>query len=230
MYAFGKVMGYDETFMDKLGHFVTFTSVFYLPYWLKATQGSNAAINDLVLYNDMSRLANIPAFTDMANSALRTINRHTWYLSQELVPFLLFGEADMNSNRSEFVKKLLTFPVPDQFTPGKPFLPVIKLGNKITDFIGPNSWVFFSNLDINVNFLVKDVAEWDTDPDFIKAADYVRHVKVVNDAAERGVKLCSDYLKILSKDEAIRQNILQVVEEHRKLNPSRNKRELFRPL
>jgi len=74
------------------------------------------------------------------------------------------------------------------------------------------------------------VTEWDTDPDFIKAADYVRHVRVVNDAAERGVKLCSDYLKILSKDEAIQQNILQVVEEHRKFDPSRTKRELFRPL
>ena len=37
------------------------------------------------------------------------------------------------------------------------------------------------------------VAEWPSDPAFVVAEKFVRSVKVVNDAAERGVKLVSDF-------------------------------------
>ena len=40
-------------------------------------------------------------------------------------------------------------------------------------------------------------------------------VKVVNDAAERGIKLASDYVQTLTKDSEVRQKILQAVEWHR---------------
>ena len=40
-------------------------------------------------------------------------------------------------------------------------------------------------------------------------------VKVVNDAAERGIKLASDYVQSLTKDSEVRQKIFQAVEWHR---------------
>lgn len=52
------------------------------------------------------------------------------------------------------------------------------------------------------------------------------NMAVVNDSAERGVKLCHDFLDS-AKDEARLQNILQVVENNRASNPNQrsNKKE-----
>ena len=41
-------------------------------------------------------------------------------------------------------------------------------------------------------------------------------VKVVNDAAKRGIKLASDYVQFLTKDSEVRQKIFQTVEWHRR--------------
>lgn len=48
-------------------------------------------------------------------------------------------------------------------------------------------------------------------------------VNVVNDAAERGVKLSSDYLSS-AKTEKHYQNVLQLVEQDRKQKPNLRKR------
>ena len=47
----------------------------------------------------------------------------------------------------------------------------------------------------------------------------VQTVKVVNDAAERELKLNTDYAKISTDDEEQRAAILQAVERHRKEYP-----------
>ena len=47
----------------------------------------------------------------------------------------------------------------------------------------------------------------------------MRTVKVTNDTAERGIKLISDYSKILTKDPVNRIKMLQGVEMDRKINP-----------
>ena len=44
----------------------------------------------------------------------------------------------------------------------------------------------------------------------------VRNVKTVNDCAERGVKLVTDYASILTKDDQLKERLLQGVEKNRK--------------
>ena len=46
--------------------------------------------------------------------------------------------------------------------------------------------------------------------------EYISILKVINDAAERGVKMLSEYLLILTKDEDLRGKIIQVVEHNRR--------------
>ena len=41
-------------------------------------------------------------------------------------------------------------------------------------------------------------------------------MKVVNDAAERGIKLASDYAQSLTKDSEMKNKIFQTVEWHRR--------------
>jgi hypothetical protein len=51
-------------------------------------------------------------------------------------------------------------------------------------------------------------------------------INVVNDAAERAVKLGSDFLST-AKSESHYQNVLQVVEQDRKNRPNLRKRKLY---
>jgi len=44
---------------------------------------------------------------------------------------------------------------------------------------------------------------------------FVNSVKVINDAAEREIKLISDYTALLSDDPVQRASLLQAVEDHR---------------
>ena len=49
---------------------------------------------------------------------------------------------------------------------------------------------------------------------------FVRTVKVTNDVAEHGVKIISDYSKILTHNNSLRRKLLQGVEMSRKINPN----------
>ena len=77
------------------------------------------------------------------------------------------------------------------------------------------------------SFLSHDVSLWSEDPDFLKFKEVAVHLKVVNDAAERGVKLLSDYLNILTRDDEQRDKILQVVQYHRKKMKKGDKSDYF---
>ena len=61
----------------------------------------------------------------------------------------------------------------------------------------------------------KPVAEWPEDEGFVRAREFVTTVKVVNDPAERAVKLNSDYHLIITEDPSEKARLLQVVEQHR---------------
>ena len=67
---------------------------------------------------------------------------------------------------------------------------------------------------------------WCEDPTFNVAEKFVCSVKTINDTAERGIKLMSDYALILTKDEKMKQMILQVVDDHRKRFPDFRKKVL----
>lgn len=63
--------------------------------------------------------------------------------------------------------------------------------------------------------------------DYKKARNRLKNIKVVTDSAERGVKLMSDYLKILCKNEEEKQWILLVVSFFREMCKSKHKTDLL---
>ena len=68
-------------------------------------------------------------------------------------------------------------------------------------------------------------SEFECDADTPRSHRHVRAINVVNDAAQRGVKLSSDFLSAARTDEHY-QNILQVVEQDRRNKPNLRKRKL----
>lgn len=59
-------------------------------------------------------------------------------------------------------------------------------------------------------------SEWKELDSYKKSRDVVKGIKVVNDCAERGVALITQFNGKLTKNEEQKQYILQVVETHRK--------------
>jgi len=80
-------------------------------------------------------------------------------------------------------------------------------------------------MKIDLSFLHKSVDTWNNEPSFTAAEYKISHFKVVNDAAERGVKLAHDFLPSAQLEERY-QNVLQVAENARKALPNQRNRKV----
>ena len=94
---------------------------------------------------------------------------------------------------------------------------------KLSDFVSRNTRKFFVGLDVNQDFLEEDPSTWGTNDGYIQAQTQARPLKVVNDAAERGVALCQSFNGVLTNQEEQKQFLLQIVEKHRRDFPDSNK-------
>ena len=95
---------------------------------------------------------------------------------------------------------------------------------KSSVYIQSSSWSFFKAINCTADLILKPVGEWPEDPSYGQAKDIVDSMEVVNDGAERGVKLSSHILEA-AKGERRLQNVLQVVENDKKTNSNQRKRQ-----
>jgi hypothetical protein len=226
MFMFAKQMQYDDDTVNKLTRINMFLCLFYVPLWLKASSGADAPILDLQLFCEMTEYRSIDE--EVANTVLAKINNHRWYLTQEIVPFTLFSSSSMATTeiKKELAAKILATPVPESFRFGRPIFPDLSGNKHLADLIGAESHTLFGALNISNNWLKLPVEQWHTDADFCTAETFVRSVKVVNDAAERGVKLMTDFATCITRDPDQRAALLQAVERHRQLYPDSQKKAL----
>ena len=91
--------------------------------------------------------------------------------------------------------------------------------SKLEDFVSSNTIRFFEGIGLSSTFLNKDPNEWFGDSTYIVAKNIVEHIKVVNDNAERGVSLITEYNRLHTCNEektvSTEQFLLQVVSSHR---------------
>ena len=151
-------------------------------------------------------------------------SRHLWYLSEEMV-----GLAFFDSSVTEEQKKLMVHNIMEKEGSEVPPKRCDALNQadyeekQISDFVTTSTMRFFEALDLPKTFLTIPPSDWADDADFQKAAKIVHSRKVVNDVAERGVKLIQDFNSSLTKNEDQKQYLLQVVNEHRHIFCDANK-------
>ena len=83
-------------------------------------------------------------------------------------------------------------------------------------------------MGVDISFLNFSPDLWDRDDSYLKSQETFRNLCVVNDTAERGVKLMQDFNGILTLDEDQKQFVLQCVEDCRKQYPDSKKTTLKR--
>jgi hypothetical protein len=160
----------------------------------------------------------------ISESAVRAFGRHTWYLTAEMVVLSLFSNDVPADERRALADALLAIkPDVPLLAPknrfgtgfGKPKPVQITASTKLSDLVGEDSWYTIHLLKLDVSFLSDDIDTWESNACYIRAQKIVGSLNVVNDCAERGVKLCSDFTSAARGEEHL-QNVLQVVEHDRK--------------
>ena len=106
---------------------------------------------------------------------------------------------------------------------GKPNLkPIPDSKTSLSDLIGPGSLRFFTIINSPHEFLHAPADQWAENEEYKSMKEIVENLQVVNEAAERGVKLCHDFLGVTQSEKRF-QDVLQVVESSRKHVPNQRK-------
>ena len=248
--AFSDQLDFDRKFVKALIRVATFITTIYVPYFISASIGCDAPVNDLQMFKNLKLYSETDR--EVAESVLAVLCRHTWYLQEETIPLALFSKKLSTDEKSRLAARLLTFeenkPVnwreeqelesnQEKYQLGKPILDIeLKKETELVDLLGNNSFLLWDILNLNWQWLKQSPEEWDQSASYLEMKEYVCTVKVTNDCAERGVKviiikplymcylslfqLISDYISILTTDEEMRDLLLQGVENCRRMFPN----------
>jgi len=118
------------------------------------------------------------------------LDRHLWYLAEEIVPFALFSNLVSESEKQQIARQLLKVRGTDPLETGIPVFPQLNASTTIIHLIGKMSLLMFNLLNIESDWLSLPPAKWENVGDFQKAVMFVFHVKVVNDLSEANNRLC----------------------------------------
>lgn len=186
----------------------TFLVSVYVRHWFEAPYAADAPINDLLLVKEIEAYGQL-VDADVAGKAMQKVKGHLWYLSEDLVGLALFSKKVSPDEKKEMLENMASVP------PTKKDLRRVNLnvkaGPKTADlklslFVTQRSQNLFSKLMVDTPRTLEDL---EIMPQALAA------LKVVNDAAERAVKLATDYNVALTKSEEERQFIFRVVQHHR---------------
>ena len=113
----------------------------------------------------------------------------------------------------------------DQFGTGfgKPKFPAVDIHTTLADLVGQDSWFLFNVLSLDEEFLNQDFMLWPFSTSYKTSAEHILAINVINDCAERCVKLSSDFLSSAESEQHY-QNVLQIVEHNRTDQPHIRKR------
>lgn len=194
----------------------------YLKVWIKAPIAAEAPNQDLTLLKSLHHYNLVDE--NLSRELIRKFCNHLWYLSPELVA-LSFYDTQISNISKRLMVAALDRPHEDN-NKRITILPhhVEQYVNKnIEHFITQKTLHFFNRYCIPTDFLKKDPGEWENDKSYKIGLEIVGKLEVVNDTAERAVKLMEDYNQILSRDEEEKQFIMQIVADYRKQYPNANK-------
>lgn len=103
--AFSDQLELDEGVLELYTRFVLFCALYYVPWWLVASKGIDAPIHDLEFWNAMQSYKK--GDPDVADAAITALERHLWYLTEEMAPISLFSDKLTNADKSAIAKEIL---------------------------------------------------------------------------------------------------------------------------
>jgi hypothetical protein len=225
---------------DQIKEVVTmgeYVALHYLPYMLQAKYGADAPRN---LLTAIQRLRAVREECPLvANTALKKREAHLNYVSPELVAFSLFDDQLPPEERQAAATKLLTYL--GQWEPGERLIYQLSVpgrgrfctgdeyfsgGNrpKVEEFINGRSFLLWEVLGLDhsdTRWMEKPVSEWPQDPSYVYLHRVVNNMSVVNDPAERMIRLVAERICMVRSEGRLQDTLLSVAELQRLLRDFR---------
>lgn len=238
IYAF-KIFLFQDQFQlshrekNSLRRICIFLARVYVRAWFLSSEAIKAPYHDFLF---MRQLVNYQAIDpEISKAAAKKFSNHLWYLVPETVALSLFDDNVPTAVKASMAQVMLEADKSEEQEEDKNQLKRYILHQKdfpsftnieFSSFVTPSSKNFFTRFSISSDFLDKDPSTWKDDVGYKSGIEKLQTIVVVNDVAERGVKLIQDYNNILTKDEAEKQFILQIVAGDRKKYPTATKSSL----
>ena len=243
--------GITDAEFDEIESMAFFSAVFFTRWFLTCTISSNSPIHDLNMIKDMRTFKeslqddqyNSEKLKSACDACLKSMTRHSQYLSGELVPLGLISDKVSKVEKIEMAKVLAQamaeqddsiFQVPKvnvQFN----VLDVWPIGTEMPSlckFVTKKSLIIFWLLGIldsnNMQWLGEDPDLWHTYPGFEKFEKFVKNMAVVNDVSERSVKLAADFLNTSTIESKVQNSYLVVANVRNRIRDKRKSKESFK--
>ena len=154
----------------------------------------------------------------MSKENIESIERHAFYITEEIMPVCLFDQHLDESVRQHIATNIYWNAKWESQTLEKPKLPRKNQleKNSLKDYMGPASSFLFQLFEIeDISFLLDPVKDWPSNKSYLLMKKYISNISPVNDSSERKVKLLQDFI-MKSRDEKHRQDIMLQVNLSRK--------------
>lgn len=177
----------------------------YCKAWFNAHKSHLAPKQDFDLLRCLLNYQEIDK--DISERAMEKFSNHLWYFNAELIALVFFDTSISDQEKSEMANRVLTLSEIDTddsriINPKFSRLQLEELVNAgLSHLITKATMNFFERFHINADFLRDAPSSWSKNINFQKGLRIVKSLKVVNDVAERGVKLVTDFNNLLTKDE-----------------------------
>ena len=104
----------------------------------------------------------------------------------------MFSKKFSENEKRNIFKKLQSYQC-SELIKGSPNFPVVSKNTKIPSLIGQKPLLLFETLGVNTEWLKTPVQTWEQKKDYLKAMNFLKNIRVLNDVAERDVKWIQDF-------------------------------------
>ena len=215
--------------LDGIRNVCIFLTRVYVRFWFNCTNATEAPRRDLQIIKDSIEYSD----KRVSGALLEKLRNHLWYLSEEAAGLAFFDSGVLLETKRKMVQALGNVDIGDEELASPKRLnstveEMITFADKdLSHFVTYKTKRFFLRLEIGMDFLQVDPSEWSARDDYLTGLRICQNLSVVNDAAERAVKLITDFNRALTYDENDKQYLIQVVEHYRQIYPSHTKSSLL---
>lgn len=217
----------------------TFIIRIYTKAWFTAPLAAKAPNHDFQFLKKIVGYEIIDSA--ISTAAISKFKNHLWYLSPEAIAMAFFDNSLSTDSKRKMVEALYwesDKDEDDEESNKERIRRVVIKTEEISElidkglnyFVSSQTKLFFDRFNINMKFLETNPSTWAENDDFRKGLEIVEKLKVVNDIAERGVKLIQDYNKCLTTNEDQKQFILQIISDYRRRFPGSKRETVSQPL
>ena len=198
MKLISKFFHMSEVELSHVNQIAEFVVLFYAKFWFTTPLAASAARMKLDFMSHILEYRVVDA--PLAFTVLESAYRHLWYLTAQLIPLALTDTGLEDSSR-EAMARALHGQTRGEIKTGKPIFPILPYGatvarQNMASLIGPESWLVFDLLQLlgPQDWLLTPPSTWKQAPSFKALQDFTRKLTVVNDLAERGCHLATEFI------------------------------------